>query len=318
MRIVVAILLVVLAAQPCRAWSEAGHQIIALLAYDLLSRDEQQQLQALLKHHPRLAEDFVSKGEAGSPEARERWLIGRAGFWPDVARSQPGYNRPNWHYQLGSALTIGTVKDVPRNPGPVPGDATLETRELHISQAIELCRRVLKDKSQSPSDRALAICWLAHLVGDAHQPCHAGSLYIEKPFPMGDRGANSIPTKQSKNLHALWDNLLGDQYDAGDIRRRCVTIRSDATRWSDAEKATSKENGLDPMVWLAESADFGKSHVYAPEVLDPIQAVSRGLTPQLETINLSEEYLKAAGNLARVRAAFAGHRLARILSSDLK
>jgi hypothetical protein len=24
-----------------------------------------------------------------------------------------------------------------------------------------------------------------------------------------DRGANSIPTKQSKNTHALWDGLLG-------------------------------------------------------------------------------------------------------------
>ena len=29
---------------------------------------------------------------------------------------------------------------------------------------------------------------------DAHQPCHAGSLYAESVFPEGDRGANTTIT----------------------------------------------------------------------------------------------------------------------------
>lgn len=132
---------------------------------------------------------------------RNRYLIGRAGYWPDVARSQPKYNRPTWHYQLGETLSIGEV-EVPVDPVELDPKATLETQELYAIQAIHLCRNVLKD-SQSAGERALAVSWLCHLVADISQPCHAGSLYVEHVFPEGDRGANSIPVKQGRNLHAL-------------------------------------------------------------------------------------------------------------------
>ena len=319
-------LMVCLVARPCLAWHEPGHHIIALLAYDLLNKEERQQLQAILRDHPRFKEDFApATGPSDqkdpkplTPEENERWLFGRAGYWPDVARSQPDYNRPTWHYQLGATLMIGDPKDVPKNPGPAPADATLETQELHIAQAVEVCRSVLRDKTRSTSDRAIAVCWLVHLVGDAHQPCHAGSLYVAGAFPEGDRGANSIPTMQSKNLHALWDGLLGSQYDAGDIRRRCGVIRGDASRWEAAETAAKMANGLNPLTWLSESAEAGRSHVYTPEVLQPVEAVSRGLTTKVATIELPDDYLTAAGDIARQRAAFAGHRLALILSHDLR
>lgn len=318
MRILVAVLIVIIAAGPCDAWWESGHHIIAVLGYDLLSADEQNQIQAILKEHPRLADDFAAPHSPKTADEVDRWLIGRAGYWPDAARSLPDFNRPNWHYQLGATLTIGDPPNVPKNPGPSPADATLQSNELHIAQAVEICRKVLRDKSQPQSDRALALCWLAHLVGDAHQPCHAGSLYAAAAFPEGDRGANSIPTKQAKNLHALWDSLLGDQFDAGDVRRRCDVIRSDVDRWKQAENVARRPKGLEPLTWLSESAEYGRTHVYTPEVLDPVIAVSRGLTTKVDMIDLSEEYLKAAGELARTRAAFAGHRLALILSEDLK
>lgn len=326
MQLLVTVLMVVSLAQPCLAWHEPGHHIIALLAYDLLSKEEQQLLQAILREHPRFKTDFApprspNDQEAAkplSPAENERWAIGRAGYWPDVARSQPNFNRPTWHYQLGATLTIGEPQNVPKNPGPAPANATLETQELYIAQAVEVCRAVLRDKTRSKADRAIAICWIVHLVGDAHQPCHAGSLYVTGVFPEGDRGANLIPTKQLKNLHALWDGLLGSQFDAGDIRRRCEVIRSDVSRWTDGGKAAKKENGLSPLTWLAESAEDGRNHVYTSEVLEPVQAVSRGLTPKVVMTELSEGYLKNAGDVARKRAAFAGQRLALILSQDLR
>jgi hypothetical protein len=94
---------------------------------------------------------------------------------------------------------------VPDRPGSLPLDAALETQDLYLSQAVELCLKVLLDKSQSAGDRAIALCWIGHLVADSAQPCHAGSLYMEKVFVKkdGDRGANSIPTKQRQNMHAL-------------------------------------------------------------------------------------------------------------------
>jgi hypothetical protein len=318
MRFGLLFLFAVLVTKPCLAWWEAGHQIISLLAYDLLTEDEQQRVQQLLQAHPRLIEDFASPVPQASQVDLERWRIGRAGYWPDVARSNPDYNRPNWHYQLGATLVIGKPDNVPKTPGPAPDSAALQTPELHIAQAVEVCRRVLRDPQSSASDKSLTICWLAHLVGDAHQPCHAGSLYVAGVFPEGDRGANLIHTRQAKNLHALWDSLLGDRYDAGDIRRRCEVIRSNTDHWKKAALDAGKSDGLDPLIWLAESSEFGRSHVYTPEVLGPVDAVARQLTPKLEVIELSEDYLKAAGELARLRAAHAAHRLALILSQDLR
>lgn len=318
MKLVAAFLFAILVAQPCQAWWESGHQIIALLAYDLLSEEQQRQLQQILQEHPRLKEDFVTPTKSAGLVEIERWRVGRAGYWPDVARSQEKYNRPNWHFQLGATLVVGDVKNVPANPGPAPAGASLETHELHLAQAVEVCRKVLRDKGRSPRDHALVVCWLAHLVADAHQPCHAGSLYAAGVFPEGDRGANLIPTKQVKNLHALWDSLLGDQYDPGDIRRRCDTIRSDAVHWTHAKLAAGRREGLNPLTWLAESSEFGRSHVYTPEVLERVDTVARGLTRKVEMIDLPEDYLKAAGELARIRAAFAAHRLALIWSEDLR
>jgi hypothetical protein len=316
MRIALVFLLSILIARPCDAWWEGGHHLIAVMAYELLSEGEQHELQTILAAHPRIAEDFMPPMNVSGPEETNLWRIGRAAYWPDVARSQPKFTRPNWHYQLGATLTVGENVNVPKTPGAVPESATLDTENLHIAQAVELCRTVLRDKTRPLSDRALAICWLAHLVGDAHQPCHAGSLYFAGLFPEGDRGANFIPTKQSDNLHFLWDGLLGAQFDAGDVRRRARTIASESQLWGDATRAAQKEGGLNPLTWLAESGEFGRSHVYAPEILTAVESAARE-SRRLEMIDLSESYLKAAGEAARIRAAFAAHRLAAVLREGL-
>lgn len=313
-RILVCILAFLITAQPALAWSECGHNIIAILAYDLMKPAQQKQLQELLKQHPRFNEDFAAPENVKTSEQLAHWYIGRAGYWPDVARSQPEFNRPTWHYQLGSSLTIGDAVTVPETPGALPEDATLQTQDLYITQAIELCRRTLRIDTSSDSDKAIAICWLAHLVADSHQPCHAGSLYTDKIFPEGDRGANSIPTKQSRNLHALWDGLLGTRYDAGDIARRVKEIKA-LPAWKDSEKAGLV---LEPLQWLAESSEFARSNVYTPDVLGAVEAAQRSGADKVEIVDLSDAYLKAAGSISQKRAAFAGHRLAAILSEDLR
>lgn len=317
MRLVVAFLLALFVVRSCEAWWEGGHHLIAVMAYELLSESEQQELQSILNAHPRIAEDFIPPPNVTGSDEVNLWRIGRAAYWPDVARSQPTFTRPNWHYQLGATLVVGEKVTVPKTPGPLPETATLETETLHIAQAIELCRKVFRDKTKSNSDRALAICWLGHLVGDSHQPCHAGSLYYAGVFPEGDRGANFIPTKQADNLHFLWDGLLGPQFDAGDVRRRARTISSDRQLWRDATNASVKTGGLDPLNWLEESGNYGRSHVYAPEVLIAVKAAAES-AQKVEMIDLSEAYLKAAGEVATIRAAFAAHRLAKILEEGLR
>jgi len=115
------------------------------------------------------------------------WRIGIAGCWPDIIRRSP-QDRPSRHYQLGASVVIGNVVP-PSDPGPLPAGATLDTQELHIGQAFDLCRQVFADRSRPDADRAIALCWLRHLVADGHQPCHVGSLYAEGVFPDGTAAA---------------------------------------------------------------------------------------------------------------------------------
>lgn len=92
---------------------------------------QQKRLMELLENHPRFAEDFKLGPKVAD---LNHWTIGRAGYWPDVARDQPAFNRPNWHYQLGLTLTIGDNVKVHATPGALPTGATLETKKLHIGQ----------------------------------------------------------------------------------------------------------------------------------------------------------------------------------------
>ena len=307
---------------PAFAWSECGHAIITLLAYDMLGPEEKGKLVEILKHHPQFADDFTPPKGLPNEEENLRWQIGRIGYWPDVARRQPKYHRSTWHYELGPSLVIGDVSKqiVPERPGPLPEGATLETQELYIAQATELCKQVMANASSTMDDKAIAMCWIAHLVADAHQPCHAGSLYMEGVFTEqdGDRGANRIPTRQKKNMHALWDQLLGNNYDLADVRRRMFEIRSDELAMRMADDTASRENGMDPLQWLEESREHSNLSVYTLEVLDPLERVRRGLVDQPVTIDLTEDYLRSAGQVARSRAAQASVRLSRALSDALR
>jgi hypothetical protein len=301
-------LLPLLLATSASAWSEGGHHLIGLIAYHLLDGEQKAAFQELLAQHPRFADDF--KVPANVNDA-DRWRPGRASYWPDVARDFPEYNRPNWHWQDDVTLIVGDRSKVnlPTTVFKVPRLADLDTKDLHASQAIALCQRVMGDATETPSDRAIALCWLGHLVGDVHQPCHAGSLYAAVAFPRGDRGGNSIDTKQRGNLHALWDGLLGPRYSETSENRRFATIIGDAELMARGEKAAEK---MDPLDWLEESRLASLKTVYTNEVLAPVRAVAEGRAESMPVVTVSPEYLETGGRMATLRAAQAGWRLAEV------
>jgi hypothetical protein len=127
---------------PIYAWSEAGRFLIALMAFDQLGKKDQQKVIETLKHHPRFIEDFTPPSKESDPQ---RWQIGHMGYWADQARKQPKYNRPNWHYEIGSSITIGDKSKmrIPIMNAEVPIDASLNTPSLHLTQAVALCKKVL-------------------------------------------------------------------------------------------------------------------------------------------------------------------------------
>jgi hypothetical protein len=64
-------------------------------------------------------------------------------------------------------------------------------------------------------DKAIAIAWLEHLIGDLHQPLHT-SARVTDTEPNGDQGGNlflltaqGTPRSQQVNLHGYWDTIIG-------------------------------------------------------------------------------------------------------------
>jgi hypothetical protein len=136
-----------------------------------------------------------------------------------------------------------------------------------------------------------------------HQPLHTTALVCDY-FPQGDEGGNKIPTVQGKNLHSLWDNLLGRQSKMSDVEREVAKLHEQPELWNIDTK-------LDIDGWIAESNDAAKSFVYDPAILQAVRGTSPGA--RMEPISLSSDYLRAAGQLARRRIVAAGMRLGALL-----
>lgn len=170
---------------PASAWWDDGHRLVAEIAWDELTEREHSWVDDLLAHHP-------------DPTVR---TLADASVWPDLVREHEHpfhtHHRPGWHYE---------------DRAIVDGDGPWGA-EISGSLVLQLERqaRVLGDLSRSKSDRAVALSWVAHLVGDIHQPLHNAGLYGPE-FPKGDRGGNRFHVvlgEKPISLHKLWDSVGG-------------------------------------------------------------------------------------------------------------
>jgi S1/P1 Nuclease len=300
-----------------RAWSEAGHKIIASIAFRQLTPDEQAKIVAILKNHPRYTDDFKSKmpSELTTVAEQNEWLFQQAAIWPDVARSFQGedrkYHHPTWHYlDLPSFLTpddkAALESKVTFNMSLEP--PAEETETMNAVQVIRLSRRMLADKTTPDDKKAVMLCWILHDVGDIHQPLHSTALISENLFPTGDRGGNSIKTDQRQNLHALWDQLLGDRAEFRKARNRAIEMVNDPAQ---SKLGAQAAKDLNEKTWLDESHELAESVVYGPEVSGHLRSVVG--EKEAPPIHLSETYLKAAGAVAESRAVQSGYRLGGVL-----
>ena len=150
-------------------------------------------------------------------------------------------------------------------------------------------RATLKSNA-GPDVKAVALCWIMHDVGDIHQPLHSTALFSVDQFPQGDKGGNSIPLVHGRNLHSVWDGLLGR-----DSRMRNVTKiadeLSDKDRFGDEWKTAGQE--MDPIKWADESHAACASIVYSEAILDAVRGTPAG--EKLQPIDLEREYYTRAG-----------------------
>lgn len=155
-----------LTVNPAR-WGELGHRTIARTAELQLSGDARRAARRLLG------------GQS----------LAEVSTWADQIREQRPATGP-WHYVNIPIWESRYRPDFCPKAGCVIG--TLETQQ-----------KILADRSASRADRAEALRWVVHLVGDLHAPLHAGDR--------GDRGGNDVRVEldgRQTNLHAAWDSGL--------------------------------------------------------------------------------------------------------------
>ncbi|MCM8639545.1 S1/P1 nuclease [Accumulibacter sp.] len=282
------------------AWNAAGHRISAMIAWENLDQACQAAVTTILRGHP----DF------------DRWLArskdvdpGRTAFveastWPDdIRRDQrfytagdeeptptlPGFpdmeRRLDWHYVDRPIKEGAAVRKAPA------GD---------IERQIERLARVIGNPRASRAERAYALPWLIHLVGDAHQPLHAASRYL--PDGRSDQGGNTVRIVNPFNtrhpettLHRYWDDLPGPPW----LRdgRLAAAVSSLTTRHAPPQRGTAAAQSID------ESWRLARDHAYPPGAD--------------EVPTIGPDFHRQALEIANRRVSEAGYRLADLLRTVL-
>ena len=308
------------------AWDSVGHRLSAAVALEFMQQETIDELLSVLQAHPRYRQDFLDQipnsVDQNNPEQLAQWLLGQAAYWPDIARGLPAserrkYNRPAWHYTDGawirdSAPFQGNVY-VRSQPFPdvagAPADSIRSEDDVsNVVTAIDYNAAVLTDADATMSDRAIALCWVLHLIGDIHQPLHTGSLFTMNLFAAGDRGGNSIPIGNS-NLHSRWDRALTENGIAAEL-----PLLIERVSGFSAPRIEGVES--DWTAWMNESRDSLKSIVYTQAMREAISSADND-NSELGSQTLSESYIAQMQNVARQRLGLAGLRLAIFFENEL-
>jgi hypothetical protein len=153
---------------------------IAFAEIEHIRPDLIEKIGMLFLAHPEAGPLWVAAGEAKGKERVRRMFIEGARWADDVKFSAS--DRPTWH----SARWTVVATDAP----PEAKAAAAARHGKPAGQALEalaLNFGMLSNPESSPKERALALCWVLHIVGDIHQPLHVSDLF-SKDYPAGNSG----------------------------------------------------------------------------------------------------------------------------------
>ena len=172
-RLLLPLLLILAGALPAHAWGKTGHRVTAAVAQTYLSQTADSAVKDIL-------------GPEGIAEASD---------WPDFMRSSPD---DFWRSDANPYHYVTIPKDTTYSDGTPPQEGDAIT-------ALAKFRTIALDPDAVLEDRQLALRFIIHLVGDLHQPLHAGNGT--------DRGGNQFVCTffdEMTNLHEVWDERSED------------------------------------------------------------------------------------------------------------
>jgi len=282
---------------PALAWNDQGHMATGDIAYDaLLARDPKAvaAIVAIMRDHPDHA--LFEKRLAGlTGRARDRRLFALMAVWPDDTRGS-SHDRPDWHYAVKLVSPMRFLLPI------TAGKAEKAFREQLA---------IARDPKAPRAERAIALCWVMHLVGDQHQPLHAGH-WMSWAYPKSDRAGTLAfvrrqPGAPPTDMHDLWDSGLNRPAATREAGGEAVA--------ADVEKAYPRpaRGDLGPNPSAAFSAWQRESWVLAKTVAYRDGKVANSPVRAQAPV-LPVGYMAKMRSVSDQRIAQAGYRLADVLA----
>jgi hypothetical protein len=318
-----AVVLLLIAA-PVRAWNSIGHMAVAKLAYDQLDAKQQLTLYRLLKKHPHY-DAYLAAGRPAEIENEAEWVVLRSAVWCDWIRPRKNDKRDVSKYHRGEDHYINIAFFEAKDEKFFAGKTLVNPDLPNIVSALKHRSNELKTKTVAAEDRAVAACWVFHLIGDIHQPLHNVAYFSsEKGFIKGDMGGNGFGIKadgKKWRLHAYWDDLLGEDpnYTDDGSARQAATYREAVKIAEQLRGLKLTDTDLDKLKknttfesWSREGFELAKSVAYRKgdgSLLKPVELRFNSPIPD-EVEEVGREYMQAARGSADRQVVLAGRRLA--------
>jgi hypothetical protein len=249
------------------AWGREGHRLTALVAEHYLTPETRAAIAQLLG----------------------KQTLADVAPWADEYRSDHPETAP-WHFVDIPAAE--QAYDRKRDCPLPPNDPNSPWRDC-VPDRILYFEGRLGDSSLSPQERAIALKFLVHLIGDIHQPFHA----------LGDeRGGNNILVNflgssqcdsYRCNLHGIWDDSMIDERHLSEPKYTAALLQE------------IEDNHWERLAGGAPSAWANISHKYAVDAL-----VANGTV-------IPRNYYEEEVKIVDAELALGGLRLARALNRIL-
>lgn len=266
------------------SWCDAGHMLVAEIAYQKLSAEARQ---AILTINDTMAKKTPQFGSIHS-----------AATYPDKSKDYPElWSWDVWHFT-----------NIPYDPEHFLSE---EQKQKIVEQnknndVIFGINETIKFLSCSPDEglnKWYMYAYLLHFVADIHQPLHCSTLYSSK-YPEGNRGGNLflIAGMKQKNLHSFWDFALDTLPDMEALEQSeiesFIKVKSQQMMAKYPPCFFTDLQDINPRNWAEESAEYAHSLTFH---------LQEGEIPH-------NDYLDRGREIAEQRLTLAGYRLAFVLN----
>lgn len=260
-----------------QAWGGQGHRLVGLLAASHLSRVASENVKRLL--------DGQSIADVSSWADQQTTDHVQTSYWHylNIPPTAAGYDRD---------------RDCPSQPGTKAGSRGDTWRDCAVDRITYFEQRTA-DLELDRADRATALKFLIHFIGDLHQPFHAlgvgrgGNDVIVRVFGNSNCGNDPERPPLPCNLHSVWDSRLIARRDLSD--RAYVAVLEKLI----AQKGWLSQPVGTPAQWAEQSWALAKAALVANDT------------------NIDEAYYKKYIGVIDERMALGGVRLAAVLNRAL-